>query len=772
MSASGAGQRAGERAGERRRVAAAWAVFGKDPRDRQNYGVHRARHGQYAYFAQLLAGYVPEVSVDAVPVERPYYVYWPGPRTLSGQPTVNCGRTDRTTTPDAVGRPSETFRFFSLESHRLRPGSAGPGACGFHDLADAMDRAVTAMPDTEDAWAYLDLDATAERPPARPRDVEWLIAGAAALLAGRVAVTGAQGIGPAERLRTLDALCALLPYRLRFELSAATFAAGNGRHGLRLFFGDPAPADAYELPWHGPRAPLPPAAVRYHHWLTERLGDGLGDRSGDRLGDRLGDRSGNWPGGRSGDRPGGGAAATGAVLGSLASALVHGTENCSLDSPESVLRAAAHAVPNLTDLITELRAARRTVHRLHAYLDAAPALADIPVEVRAEAWDLLLTDHPAGPPAGTAAGTAATLAPGPPPGPPATPTPGPAYDALARRLRTLDLPPTTDHTERLADGLHLVAVTPEGRSTARHHLAQTRQAPRPDGDRAAADLLRGLLDRLDPGDRPRLDAWLTLLTVLEEAGTAASRLAARFAAPDPVPFALLRRALAPDAPAGHARALLHAAVPSGTPSPPWLLAPRAVLLGGPPPDPGHLAALGARLPGYLDLIDTLIRGQGTPAPPWLTGALIERAAHHHTVSTTLLLELLTPGTGPDTPSPARLREALDHGLHPATVVARLLRPPGPAHGSDLLALLREAAGDHDTHLLPLLAALVATGRSPDRAEAATVSPELLADAESLLARLASPFDSDEDTAARAEAGLKDVGRVRALLRKLRPGGAK
>lgn len=269
-------------AADSRQVAAAWAVFGKLPGDMRDYRVLSASYNQLDYFDEQIRPYVPEApTARAEAPPRPYYVFWPGPDTVTGKPTLNCGRADESDVRDASGRLSDRLRFFSAEvRHLVGGGPAAQTAAGYRDLAAAMDAAARSMPADPEEWAYLDLAGAALEAAldgVRVRELDWLAAGAAALLSGRVVITGAGQVPVEQKLLCLDAICGLLPYGVRATLSAATYARGTGLHGIRLFFGDPAPPDAFELPWAAPPPALAAgAAVRYRKQLARRSGRGAG----------------------------------------------------------------------------------------------------------------------------------------------------------------------------------------------------------------------------------------------------------------------------------------------------------------------------------------------------------------------------------------------------------------------------------------------------------------------------------------------------------------
>ena len=79
---------------------------------------------------------------------------------------------------------------------------------------------------------------------------EWLLAVAVALLDGEqiVIVMGEEILSLYDRVRVLDAVCALLPYGCRSWISAATWARDRSKHGVRLSFAASARDSQREIP--------------------------------------------------------------------------------------------------------------------------------------------------------------------------------------------------------------------------------------------------------------------------------------------------------------------------------------------------------------------------------------------------------------------------------------------------------------------------------------------------------------------------------------------
>ncbi|MCX4585545.1 hypothetical protein [Streptomyces sp. NBC_01481] len=468
-----------EAAADSRQVAAAWAVFGKLPGDMRDYRVLSASYNQLDYFDEQIRPYVPEApTARAEAPPRPYYVFWPGPDTVAGKPTLNCGRADESNVRDASGRLSDRLRFFNAEvRHLVGGGPAAQTAAGYRDLAAAMDAAGRSMPADPEEWAYLDLAGAALEAAldgVRVREVDWLAAGAAALLAGRVVITGAGQVPVEQKLLCLDAICGLLPYGVRATLSAATYARGTGLHGIRLFFGDPPPPGAFELPWAAPPPALAAgAAVRYRQQLTR--GSGRGEGAAERIRE-------------------------------LFAALMDEADPCAVDDAESVIRRAGRALPSLAGLEDDLAEGAGAVHRARAFVRRGPVPARGAEGARARLWDRIVPGWPDG----------VALAP---------------VD-----LRHLELPVTEENLERLTAGLYAVLGSSDGPETVLHYARQARAA------RLVDRLLAGLLRRLTPRCEASMDGFAEVLGGLGDLTADEPReLRAELADPSPVPLALLRQ---------------------------------------------------------------------------------------------------------------------------------------------------------------------------------------------------------------------------------------
>ncbi|MHA5050450.1 hypothetical protein [Streptomyces sp. SD15] len=345
-------------------ASAAWAVLGKEEGSRRDYKVLSALQNRISFYDRQVRDHLPGTPVDPLrPPPTPYYVYWPGPTTKQGAPTLNCSRFERTDVRDGTGRTSLRMHFFNVRLSDLHDGHEPvDGVAGYTDLARAMDGAAWAMPDDHAELVRLDF-----RPAAVPaavqgaalRGFEWLATGAAAVLAGRVVITGAQDVSVSDRLRCLDAIGGLLPYGARSMVAAATFAQASGMHGIRLFFDDLAPQGAFALPWESPVVPPPPAAGRRYLELLLRQ------------------RQTTTPA-------------------ALFTALLGVPRPRSLEDPQAVLEAAERALHPHADITADLRTGAAAADRARALLTKGREKPPLGPEETALWWRSLLTGPGAG----------------------------------------------------------------------------------------------------------------------------------------------------------------------------------------------------------------------------------------------------------------------------------------------------------------------------------------------------------------------------------------
>jgi hypothetical protein len=233
------------------RISVLWSLFGKQPGDGSDYRVLNASDNQLDFYEQEIRRYLPGTPPDrADPPPLPYYTFAPGPQ-IHPESMLSFSSLEPADVRDGANRPTIRVRYFAA-FFTVITGEAVPGRSpiGYASLAEAM--ASAAIPDAPEQWAELSVPpgdwsgrvADASRP-----SLEWLASGAAALLAGRVVITGARSLPVVDRLACLDAIASLLPFGVRSSLSAATYAKSSLSHQIRLFFGDTPMDGAFELPW-------------------------------------------------------------------------------------------------------------------------------------------------------------------------------------------------------------------------------------------------------------------------------------------------------------------------------------------------------------------------------------------------------------------------------------------------------------------------------------------------------------------------------------------
>lgn len=230
-----------------------WAVLGKQPGRGMGYEVldgslpgNRAQR----YLWSATTG-TPDVRDPAGSL--PWRVFL---STADGEDRPVCAVVDTTWdgSKDATGTPSYTWRLLLAE---WQPASRAGVTW------TSLDRAAARAETHPGAEAVLHAERTPAAELAATVDrlgFEWAAAMAALLLDGRHLVITAPRGGTLpdidERVRVLDAICALLPYGCRTWLSGATWA-GKTEHALRLVFAGSARTGQTETPLATGRPPAP-----------------------------------------------------------------------------------------------------------------------------------------------------------------------------------------------------------------------------------------------------------------------------------------------------------------------------------------------------------------------------------------------------------------------------------------------------------------------------------------------------------------------------------
>ena len=248
-----------------------WAVLSKHPERFGGYEV-LAASGDRARAEQLI-----QAAHTGAPGERRQEPDVAGPWTTflgdgASRPSLGVVERTQTAVPDVTGRPISVARLLTVPW----PAPDGPrvGFLGLQRIAG------------EFSWPTVDgppggvADGQALTAAVQPPDVEvlartideigfrWVLAAAVALLDGdQVVITaGERALRPKDRVRVLDAVCALLPYGCRAWLSAATWADNRRDHQVRLSVAAACRGAQKVIPLSGPEPDVAlrtPAAASY-----------------------------------------------------------------------------------------------------------------------------------------------------------------------------------------------------------------------------------------------------------------------------------------------------------------------------------------------------------------------------------------------------------------------------------------------------------------------------------------------------------------------------
>ncbi|GAA2385603.1 hypothetical protein [Dactylosporangium salmoneum] len=234
-------------------VVADWALYSKVPGQKMDYEV-RAASMDAALAERCIRSVLAGTAAGPAPGRPealPWYGFtgrlgdrpaaaimelsWSEERDFTGQPITPA----RLLVAEPAGAARESLTYtrlaaalFDLDWHGIHAGP--PGAAGGHPMR------LTPPPADADALA-----ADIER-----LGVDFIGSLAALVLdGGQIVFTAAEDRYPAvvERIRLLDAVCALLPYAYRHYLSAATWASHRARHRITLTFAERAAAGQVEV---------------------------------------------------------------------------------------------------------------------------------------------------------------------------------------------------------------------------------------------------------------------------------------------------------------------------------------------------------------------------------------------------------------------------------------------------------------------------------------------------------------------------------------------
>jgi len=224
-------------------VALHWALFAKDPGQRDDYGVVRASNGQVLpeTMDAMIRHYSPGVPVGentGAPDTLPWVTFTSAAVNRTPYVGVAIVRwpADPVTEVDATGRTIVSTLFFCL------PEATFTRELGSHLALYDTVREITPTQLRDEPRRPLELPATRREritlfPEARDTRFDTALAAAALLLDRPVTVTLAQAMGVRARITFLDQVAALLPAGITGAMSAATWTDVRTHHGIRLGFG-------------------------------------------------------------------------------------------------------------------------------------------------------------------------------------------------------------------------------------------------------------------------------------------------------------------------------------------------------------------------------------------------------------------------------------------------------------------------------------------------------------------------------------------------------
>jgi len=237
------------------RIPTQWALMSKRPGSSDDYHVLECSQGplQRAAFDRVIRRFLPGTP-SRTPSPSPDSLPWVtfGPTGDGGTAYAGVAVLEWSDQVDWSGRPVAPTRYFCLPFEEL----AGVRA-SYAGLYGAVAGLPLPRPDPGPLSlrpAGLDLDEAAERID-QELGFAWAAGVAALLLDGPVVLVTAGALPLGDRLDCLDAVAALLPYGLRSDLAASTWADSGVAHHLRLTFGRRARDGQQAVAWRAPAAP-------------------------------------------------------------------------------------------------------------------------------------------------------------------------------------------------------------------------------------------------------------------------------------------------------------------------------------------------------------------------------------------------------------------------------------------------------------------------------------------------------------------------------------
>ena len=246
---------------------AQWALYSKRPGDTEDYRIIANSRGplEAAAFERQVRRFIPGTPTrEAGQQDRPDALPWIWFFPSEGErgPAIGVAFMEFGRTQDYGGRRTDPTHFFHLrwaEMSAIRPTYLGlyqavqeKKPTGHPIDPIGIDVAEPSYVELADGIASIGFEKVA--------------AAAAFLLEESVALVNAGPLSPAERLRGLDAIVALLPYGLRAELTASTWADPGG--SMRLSFATRARAGQRPIEWASRWTPDPPHGSLAERYLT------------------------------------------------------------------------------------------------------------------------------------------------------------------------------------------------------------------------------------------------------------------------------------------------------------------------------------------------------------------------------------------------------------------------------------------------------------------------------------------------------------------------
>jgi hypothetical protein len=237
-------------------IAPEWALWSKRQGTLDDYGILDSSDGELnrADFREIISRFspgtlpeLPQVTIGWVSAKGPF---------------ISMAIHERTADVDGFGRPIVRTRCFGLPYAQV--GNA------FISYESLYEQLMSVGLPVEGALRItvpeLDPESIADNITDKVRDV------AAVLLVDKpVSIIGGERTNLRERLRFLDAVVAALPYGLRTNLSAATWADSATEHKIRISFSANPRKDAFPINWDGPVS-YPSHSQGYdmpNYWLSQ-----------------------------------------------------------------------------------------------------------------------------------------------------------------------------------------------------------------------------------------------------------------------------------------------------------------------------------------------------------------------------------------------------------------------------------------------------------------------------------------------------------------------